>query len=62
MTDISLKIQYFCPPWAKPLTKEEDFVLYHIHKRIYGSQVYILDSLGSTHCNLITYERKNRVI
>ena len=55
--------KYFCPPWTKPLTKAEEFVLNHIHKKIYGSKWYIVDSLGWTQCNFIIYERiKNRVI
>ena len=54
---------YYCPPWTKPLTRAEELVLNHIHKKIYGSHWYITDPLGWTQCNYISYEDcKNRVI
>ena len=55
--------RYLCPPWTKPLTRAEYFVLHHIHDKIYGSRWYVVDPLGYYQISWIMYnDIRHRVI
>ena len=54
---------WLCVPWTTPMTKAENFVLRHIHEKIYGEDWCVADPLGYCQVSWIMYNNiRNRVI